>query len=242
MSESPVLKRLCQRPGDVSCDSRAARSNAGFYLLSLLQPICRCLHPFLSSADAARLMQASRTITASLLTDYGFVDHVFELRTVTATERSLAFYARYHKRILRLRLPVDWNEPLLDAATGQSVLPASLVALTIGEAPDGVEGQCVVHAAFNGGRDQQRDAVRAEEGQGAAKGEGEFERLIRPVDVGEGTEWSVLHYGSSSAAFDQLLSPGALPQSLRFLQLNDEYNQPLQAGSLPDRRGGAAAW
>ncbi|MCJ1297167.1 hypothetical protein MMC34_008736, partial [Xylographa carneopallida] len=46
--------------------------------------------------------------------------------------RGLASYCRHDLRILRLCLPADWNE--LDGETGQSPLPASLLALTIGYA------------------------------------------------------------------------------------------------------------
>ena len=33
--------------------------------------------------------------------------------------------------IMAIRLPDDWNEPLVDAASDMSVLPASLAALTL---------------------------------------------------------------------------------------------------------------
>lgn len=49
-------------------------------LLPLLQTVRHCLHPLLNSehAAAARLMRVSRSITAALLSDYQFVERVFE--------------------------------------------------------------------------------------------------------------------------------------------------------------------
>ena len=209
----------------------AARPSTLPCLLPLLQPVRHCLHPFLSGSDATRLMQASGSITACLLADYAFVDHVFTYRTATAARCSFALFARYHMRILRLCLPRKWNEPLIDHTTGQSVLPASLVALTMGDEGNLESGQSVAYAAFDGSN-RQLEAENAEEGKAEAEEEeSEFHRLIRPVDIENSYGW--LRWGGILGG-NLLIPLGALPRSLRFLQFSDPFNQPLQPGSIPD--------
>lgn len=93
-------------------------SYTGPCLLPLLQPVRVCRDSFLSAQDAVRFMRASHSITAALLADYAFVDRVFTFRSVAdvkrsrffcaAVKHSLARYARYHMRILRMCLPEDW--------------------------------------------------------------------------------------------------------------------------------------
>ena len=46
---------------------------------------------------------------------------------------SLAFYASCGVRITRMCLPEAWNEALVDSESGLSVLPASLLALSLGQ-------------------------------------------------------------------------------------------------------------
>ena len=203
-------------------------------LLPLLQPFRHCLHPFLSDTDAARLMQTSRSSATDLLHGYGFVHHVFTFRTAAETKRAVALYSRYDMRILRVLLSRDWNESLIDSETGRSLLPASLVALTIGE-EDGDERRLVAYAALDGSEgsvaEEQVDEEKSDD-------EGYFHRRIRPVDAGTedaGWEsWDVLQYDDTDGEFAHPVPPGALPHGLRFLQLNNTCDQPLQAGSIPD--------
>ena len=72
-----MSKRLCQRPNDDLLLSQFT-TYTGPCLLPFLQPVRLCLHGFVSSGDdAARFMQASRFITASVLAGYAFLDHAF---------------------------------------------------------------------------------------------------------------------------------------------------------------------
>ena len=215
-------------------------------LLPLLQPVRHCLHAFLSTVDALRLMRASRSITAALLSGYAFVDHVFTFQSHTAADirRCIALYARYDMRILRMVLPRHWNEPLVDVV---SVLPRSLVCLAVGSAAEAADlRRSAAYAPLDGGVDSDSEELvaqpvvdarfprdRQSERDGA---EGEFYRLIHPVDASEVNEtaWRVWHFAPIFSEFNQPISPGALPHGLRYLQLNEEFNQPLQAGSMPD--------
>ena len=199
-------------------------------LLPHLHSVRHCLHPFLSATDAARLMRTSRSIITDLLFDYALADHVFTYRSVADAKRSFVFFARYHMRILRLCLPADWDEPLVDSATGRSVLPATLVALTIGDEQTMARGKCVAFAAFDGGHLPELESDGEEDA--AEEGKDEFHRRTRRVERGSGLH--VLQYESCEGAFDQPIPPGALPRSLRFLQLGSHFDQPLQAGSIPD--------
>ena len=80
-------------------------------------------------------MGASRSTTAALLTNYAIDHHCFNYyrHTVAEVKRSLAFYARYHMHIRRMCLPGEWNEPLVDSATGLPHLPRSLLKFMSGQ-------------------------------------------------------------------------------------------------------------
>ena len=204
-------------------------------LLLLLQPVRRCLHPFLSSQDAVQLMQASRSTTNSLLPGYCFVDHVFTPSTTAEAKRCFALYEHYGMRILRLCLPEMWDEPLL-SWTRQPLLPASLTALELGVSSD---SKSLVHAAFEGSAQLHSRAREEIKQDGVDYGEGEFHRLVRPVkqfmskfklDI----TWDVHQYSSGVGTLNRPIPPGALSHGLRFLQFNDAFNQPLQVGSIPD--------
>ena len=189
-------------------------------------------------------MWAGRSITAALLSEYAFVDHVFSYIddecTTDQIKRSLAFYARYGMRILRVCLPCKWNEPLLDAETGRSVLPASLIALTIGGVDDTAEDldhreerRCVAFAEFvDGGGWRGR-----EEAEVWGDGDEQIERCVRQWEEEEDDScytWDLFEYASCIGHFNQLIPPGALPASLRYLQLGNAFDQPLEVGSIPD--------
>ena len=236
-------KRLCQRPEQdglsPSCPLRPC-------LLPLLQPVRHCLHAFLSSRDAARLMQASRSLTTALLPGYAFVDRTFDYNTntrlpnnaaqdaylnslqpsrkVAAVKRSLALYARYDMRIVCMCLPREWNKPLIDSDSGRSVLPASLLALSTG-----VTRMEWPPAAF--AEDEQR---WTEEESGGRR----EERIDRLTQRWEQEDWwntsRLLKYGDCRGAFNKRILPGALPHGLRSLHFNRQFNQPLQVGSIPD--------
>ena len=197
-------------------------------LLPLLQPVRHCLHPFVSSRDAARLMQTSRSITACLLSGYAFLDHVFfDCFPATAdVKRSLTFYAHYDMRITRMCLPEEWNEPLVDSESGRSVLPASLIALSLG----GDDQTRLAYAAFDGSYQRWND-----EEVEHSDGKGHYDRLTRRWEDEDGCDtWSLSSSADCDGLFNQLLPPGALPHGLRLLQFNDDFDQPLQAGSIPD--------
>ena len=203
-------------------------------LLPLLQPVRLCLHQFLSSQDAARLMQTSSSITAFLLAGYEFDDHIFTYHTMAEAKRSFAFYARNHMRVLSMCLPHDCDEPLVVSETGQSVLPASLVALMLGEeSSSGALSKSAVYAAL-----RDREAEEAEvwdEGGWAEYGGRWLTRLVRQwEETNSCSTWGLVPYRTGAGFFDKPIPPGALPHSLRCLLFNNNYNQPLQVGSIPE--------
>ena len=55
----------------------------------------------------------------------------FDSYSVADTKPYLALYARCHMHITRICLPNHWNETLIDSESGRSVLPASLIALSL---------------------------------------------------------------------------------------------------------------
>ena len=200
-------------------------------LLPLLQPVRYCLHSFLTSKDAVRFMQASRSTTASVLSGYAALDHVFTFPTTADAKRSMPLYARHHIHILRMSLPGDWNESLADSESGQSLLPASLIALTLG--PEDfivfLVGT-VVYAAFNGS-DRYRWEVQWDGKEETKQLNELFEHWQEKSSC---DTWDIFQHCSGKGSFNQPIPPGALPHGLRFLQFNDNFNQPLQVGSIPD--------
>ncbi|MCJ1297169.1 hypothetical protein MMC34_008738 [Xylographa carneopallida] len=204
-------------------------------LLALLQPIRQCLHAFLSDADAVRLLRTSRATAAALLPGYAVVNRVFTFSTTAELKGALALYDRYDLRVLRMSLPQDWNEPLLDGATGRSLLPASLMALSLGKDFGRRKGTSAAYAALDGSEcAQSGETTRDGEGDGEVD---EFWSRFRPVDTTgqlHGTAWDVFQHGDVGGVFNLPLSPGALPRGLRMLQLSHDFNRPLEAGSIPD--------
>ena len=245
---------MAERPQQSVVDSQhlpsasSSSSTVSFHpapcLLPLLQPIRSSFHPFVSSADAARLMQTSRCTTTSLLDGYGFHDHAFLFHTAAEMKRADALYSQYGTRILRIGLARDWTEPLLDSDSGRSILPASLLALCIGQQWDSdtetwTLRDCAATAAFDGAERLEAEAA-GEEKDGDRDDESYFRRRIRPVngcftEADTDDSWNVAQFRRAGAdLFNQPLPAGALPHGLRYLQLNREFYQPLDVGSIPD--------
>ena len=178
-----------------------------------------------------QLMQTSHATTACLLTDYAFVNHVFRPSAGRKDAISISLYARYaryHMRILHMRLTEQWNKPLVNSRSGQSLLPRSLVALTLGTTP---QDKSIAYAAFDGSEQRCRADDWAEQGDSE-------ERINRRTSRWERDNscelWDVFVYGNSHGVFNRPLPPGALPHGLRFLHFAAHFNQPLQVGSIPD--------
>ena len=129
-------------------------------------------------------MQTSRDIAASLLHGYAFVEHVFayDSSTVADIQRSLAVYASYDMRIVRMCLPKEWNEPLVDADSGQPLLPRSIVALTLGARYHVEEAPSAAYTAFDA-----ESAVKVDKDSWEAN---EFECRALQVEGRGNMDWS----------------------------------------------------
>ena len=210
-------------------------------LLSLLQPVRHHLQPFLGDASAVRLLQTCRHAANDLLSGFAFVEHVFAPDSAAELTQTVAFCSRHNMRILRLRLPSRFKQPLIDSTTGESLLPASLIALTVGQdAPYDFCGMLRRSAAYSHFAGSEGSVWQADsaslEAESKAGDEADFYRRIRPVDVWstEDKSWDVPVYGCSYSDFNDTLPANALPRGLRFLQLNDRFDAPLSAGGIPD--------
>ena len=221
-----------------SCRSFAAPPLSHPCLLSLLQPVRHCLLPFLDDVSAAQLLRTRRSTATDLLSGFVFTEHVFRPRTAAALKHTVAWYGRYGMRITRLCLPKDWSEPLQDAETGQSLLPASLLAITIGESPSRTDlsamHACAAYASFDDSDDEERGG--SVEAEGLAGNEADFWRRIKPVNsiYGEDQSWTVEQYWPMHCLFNHPLPIGVLPRGLRLLHFGQLFNQPLSRGSIPD--------
>ena len=219
----------------------SGRTYTGPCLFPLLHPVRLCLHRFLDASDVLRFMQASHSTTVSLLADYTFVDHVstFHSHTVAETKRSIALFARYRMRILRMCLPASWKEGLIDSETGQSCLPPSLVALSLGQdsvlEEHRIDRRSVVYAPFDGS-DQQWSEDEWQYGEEERQLERRIESWERDNECNTWSNklWNVFEYASRRGYFNRPLPPGALPRGLRYVEFNYDFNQPLQVGSIPD--------
>ena len=179
-----------------------------------------------------RLMRASRATSIALLCGYPLVHHEFQFDSIASLRRSYAFYSRYQLRITRLRLSADFNSPLLDSSTGRSVLPDSLISLSIGEE---WAADCTTRWRKEA---QERWTDQAEGWCGAAGGKQRSVEEVRRAELRRRFElcrdWNVEQRNAASGDYNQPLPPGALPPGLRLLHLCDSFNQPLSVGSIPD--------
>ena len=124
---------------------------------------------------------------ASLLDGYAFADHASAFDSAAELKRAVAFYSSRRMAIQRVVLTLDWAEPLVDSQTGQPLLPASLLALSVGHVPDPREGwtkrTLAAYVAFDGSWPG-KDARTAENGDHCSDGDAEF---YRRIDSGSGS-------------------------------------------------------
>ena len=187
----PIAKRHCQRLDTdlVSHTHSSYQSHAPPCLLPLLRQFVNAsthsstpLMPRVSCRPATPSPPPSSPAMASSTTS----SHTAGWRRPSW---SFAFYARYHMRMLRLCLPKTWNVPLVDRKSGRSILPRSLLALTLG--PDyhdyDYDGRqrrvhSVAHATLDG-REYGRETEEVQQKEAVATGDsGECERLVRGID------------------------------------------------------------
>ena len=173
-------------------------------------------------------MRVSRSV-ATLLAGYGFDEYMFVPCSSAGLQRSVALYERYQMRILHIQLPAEWHEPLIDSETRRSLLPASLLELTVGmyQPPTRTTRPAPLIAS------NVRPTPMSSETLSHTR---EFLKLIQPVDarLRHDRAWNVQRYSEHSGVSNAPIPPGALPQRLRFLLLNKDFNQPLSVGSIPD--------
>ena len=216
-------------------------------LLLSLTPVRQLWWRLLTDADVGRVMRVSRATTRHLLCGYAFCERFFvprldrELfappsfcglqlvawcwRGPRCIERChlhemLALYRRHGLRITRLSLCRAWNAALHDEATGESLLPPSLLVLMLGAMP----------------RNDRSPHLLPPPGSRGASGEWEADddaQMDESFDRDRALGWRYPITLSMTGAFNRPLPPRALPDGLRRLHLSDAFDQPLQAGSIP---------
>ena len=177
-----------------------------------LFPVRHALHRFLNNNDAARLLSLHRHLSLSLLNGFTFSTHMF---TFPLSALGVELYMRSGVRIARMSLDQHFNGPLVDAATGRSLLPSSLEELLLGHQPPG--------------RSLDRNRAIAIREVGESK-EGDLS-LANLVE--RGNRWETWLPSQCHSAFNQPLSPSSLPHGLRQLRFSVQYDQPIRRGVLP---------
>ena len=241
------MPRPTKRPRPLSeemlpSSSTPAPSTHAISFTSQLLPVRLCLLPFVSGEEAVRLLSTCRS-ALGLLHGYAIIDHIFtyESCTVAQIKRSFAFYSRRHIRICDVILPANWSRPL-HVNTGRSLLPVSLVVLTLGADEPGTEKSLErpsdPDAVWDSGAgwDTRPAVAQRVVGSESAADLTDFYERVWPVEesLKQDMSWSVLPFRSRIGSFDRPIPAGALPRGLRFLQLNDLFNQPLDTGSIPN--------
>ena len=199
----------------------------------LLAPIRHCLHRFLDDFDAARLLRVNRSISLALLSGFTFTRHIFRPTSVSRLSALTALYQRYGLRIHLLSLPYHCDGPLhapvADSSEVRSILPASLIALVMGE----------------GDASRQSNSLFAHVGAVEQTGELRFNSPLPTPDailhsptspfslLSDLTSWRLEPFTAVNSTFDQPILAGDLPEGLLYLQLPHDYDCPLVEGSIP---------
>ena len=165
---------------------------------------------------------------------------MFTFRTTLELKGAVALYGRFDMRVLRISLSKVWNEPLLDSKMGESVLPAPLLAPSLGEAYGAVtRRRTAANTPLDGSWTEVSDELRLAHTAHVWTGdESDRYRCVAPRvnTVARGVDHfgDVPQWDECDGAFDRPLPAGALPHGLLFLQLTWRHDKPPEVGSIPD--------
>ena len=220
-----------------------------------LHPVRLALLSFLEECDVAILLRAGRAVSAFLSPVYSFRQHVFFPRVQlneTSTRNQAAGLWDYlcchraaptHRRpdvllspspqnslfVRRMQLPVDFDGPLMDDTSGQSLLPRSLAELWLG---NDLERKIASPSPHYWAEDEpwRFNAVDDDFGLlmiSSASADCAAPTLSSSPICPQRLMWR------AHGAFNQCVPVGCLPETLRVLFFGESFNQPLLVGSLP---------
>lgn len=204
--------------------------------LSSLIPVRLVLHPFLDALSAARLMQAGGD-GAALLRGYAFFCNIPIPSRPSPSTPLLPFfplYERFGLHVPSLRLTPDFDEPLVDSATGRSRLPSSLKVLCSGSpVKSDLSDPNDMNAPGDDYTDEGEERQWMEDEDAALRAQGSQEDGEAGWDPHEQwPPWDTSHMFPS--VFDQPLVADSLPPGLVRLHLNSHYQGIIAPGALPD--------
>ena len=175
-------------------------------------------------------MRVGRTFVLSLLAGYCFRQHVFRPESPSSLSSMRALYEQWGMRITRLCLPERWYDyhvPLIDEASGASLLPSSLEALALGHVSLREEAESMFAHL---GTLASTGHLRADEAEPIGSTNGY--KWLRRVETQ--SSWRMKPYSKAEGGYPlKPIPPGAIPQGVRFLQLAEHYNRPLLPGAIP---------
>ena len=203
--------------------SQRCRDRVNPPLLDALRPVLPLFHSLLADADAARLLRTSRTTALALLPGYAFASHTFEAASLSSLCNLRDLCLTYGFRISQLGLGRDFTVVDFDCSPPHlSPFPSTLTSLRLGQLYQSVEKQRWAALSAAACHWQHTEPWLLPHSHPEAQ-----------VHGTNGQRWQRPTEGWAFGSLRCRLPPGLLPCGLRVLQLNGDFNQPLEPGSLP---------
>ena len=203
--------------------------------MSALTPVRLLFQPFLTDADAVRVLRVSRTVARSLLPSYTFHSHPFECGSVEGIRRLKALCETYQLRPTRMCLSKAMKALTWEEGSGESPFPSSLTSLLLGPLPRAEEDEDISsdgippHCIFGSEGRARVESINCLWTHPKSDSQDEHYRQL----LMENTLSPVLGLEETKGLSRCSLTPGLLPHGLRHLQLPSSFDSPLQVGSIP---------
>ena len=191
-----------------------------------LTSVRTCVQSMLDDEDAARVLRVSRYTATNLLTGYSFRRRVFFAESAAHLRRLTSFCSHYSLLITRMRLARDFSDPLHDVVTGQSLLPSSVIDLSLWP----LMSDWLEVTPWPSPVDEQKDREEVE----AMMQDPPINHLDH-LKLFFSPSSSIFRWDSGNApsCFNHPLPPGVIPSGVRRLLFGSNFNQPLVVGSIP---------
>ena len=222
--------------------SQRERTQRSTLTLDALRPVLSLFHPFLTDADAARLLRTSHTAALALLPGYTFTRHIFQPADLASLRRLRDLSLTYSLRVTQLALPEQMKELVFDPTSpGPSPIPPFVTALTFAPFSRGRSSQLAepswadFSAAASDWQNTNPWSLPDFRSWSQVRGPQWRPRcqLLPPSDFLLLLPSFFSYVDAPDWGINCSLPPGLLPEGLKALRVNDAFNMPLLPGSLP---------